>query len=52
MSVYWIEDHIRQKISKEIENIEVSPDWKPNEVIRYIARKIVRVDGQTFKQDQ
>ena len=38
----YIEDLIREKISKEIKYLELPPEWKPNDVIRYIVAKIER----------
>jgi hypothetical protein len=35
-----IEEHIRRNIAKEISGLEFPPEWRPNEVIRYIVRKI------------
>jgi hypothetical protein len=35
-----IEDHLRINIAKEIRDLELPPEWRPSEVIRYIARKI------------
>jgi hypothetical protein len=41
----YIEDLIREKIADEIRYLELPPEWRPNEVIRYIVRKIEH--GQT-----
>jgi hypothetical protein len=38
----YIEDAIREKIADEIRYLELPYEWKPNEVIRYIVRKIER----------
>jgi hypothetical protein len=36
----YIEDAIRKKIADEIRYLELPYEWKANEVIRYIVRKI------------
>jgi hypothetical protein len=41
----YIEDLIREKIADQIRYLELPPEWRPNEVIRYIVRKIEH--GQT-----
>lgn len=38
----YIEDLIREKISREIKYLELPPEWKPNEVLQYIVNKIER----------
>lgn len=38
----YIEDFIREKIIMEIKNLELPPEWTPNDVIRYIVKKIDR----------
>ena len=38
----YIEDAIREKIAKEIKELELPPEWRPYEVIRYIVGKIER----------
>ena len=35
-----MEEHFRNKISLEVSGLELPYEWKPNEVIRYIVRKI------------
>lgn len=35
-----VEENVRSKIAKELSNLELPPEWRPSEVIRYIARKI------------
>jgi hypothetical protein len=40
--VDYIEDFIREKIIKEIKNLELPPEWTPNDVINYIVKKIDR----------
>jgi len=36
----YIEDLVRKKILDEIRYLELPPEWRPYEVIRYIVRKI------------
>ncbi len=36
----YIEDLVREKILDEIRYLELPPEWRPYEVIRYIVRKI------------
>lgn len=38
----YIEDAIREKIADEIRYLELPPEWRPSEVIKYIVRKIER----------
>jgi hypothetical protein len=38
--VDYIQDKIRKDIADEIRYLELPPDWRPYEVIRYIVRKI------------
>ena len=45
----YLQDHIRFKIADEIRYLELPPDWRPYEVIRYIVRMIE--DGQAPRQD-
>ena len=40
MFVDYIEDMIREKILNEIKYLELPYEWKPQEVIDYIVRKI------------
>jgi hypothetical protein len=40
--VDYIEDFIRDKIVKEIKDLDLPPEWTPNDVINYIIRKIDR----------
>jgi hypothetical protein len=40
--VDYIEDFIREKIIEEIKYLELPSEWTPNDVIRYIVRKIDR----------
>ena len=41
----YIEDLVREKIANEIRYLELPPEWRPNEVIRYIVRKIEKNNG-------
>lgn len=38
----YLEEKIRLQISNEIKNLELPPDWRTHEVIRYISRIIER----------
>ena len=38
----YIDDKIRRDIIKEISNLELPDDWKTQQVIDYIIRKIER----------
>jgi hypothetical protein len=38
--VDYIKDKIRKDIADEIRYLELPPDWRPYEVIRYIVSKI------------
>ncbi len=41
MSIEEYQDEkIRRQISNEIKGLELPPEWRPHEVIRYIARII------------
>jgi hypothetical protein len=41
----YIEDLVREKIADEIRYLELPPEWRPSEVIRYIVRKIEKNNG-------
>ena len=41
----YIEDLLREKIADEIRYLELPPEWRPSEVIRYIVRKIEKNNG-------
>ena len=41
----YIEDLVREKIADEIRYLELPPEWRPNEVIKYIVRKIEKNNG-------
>lgn len=45
----YIEDHLRAKIADEIRYLELPPEWRPHEVIRYIVRIIDH--GQAPRQN-
>lgn len=36
----YIQDIMREKIADEIRHLELPHEWKPNEVLAYIVRKI------------
>jgi hypothetical protein len=36
----YIDNSVRRDIIKDISNLELPDDWKPNQVIDYIIRKI------------
>lgn len=36
----YIDNIVRENIIKDISNLELPDDWKPNQVIDYIIRKI------------
>ena len=44
-----MQDLVRQKIADEIRYLELPPDWRPYEVIRYIVRIIE--NGQAPRQN-
>ena len=46
-----MQDIVRQKIADEIRYLELPPDWRPYEVIRYIVRQIERGIEQNVKED-
>lgn len=39
------DERIRRQISNEITGLELPPEWRPNEVIRYIVRIIEKSNG-------
>jgi len=45
----YVQDIVRQKLADEIKYLELPPDWRPYEVIRYIVRIIE--NGQAPRQD-
>jgi len=45
----YIKDLLRKQIADEIRYLELPPDWRPYEVIRYVVRMIE--DGQAPRQN-
>lgn len=41
----YLDENYRRKIADEIRYLELPPDWRPYEVIRYIVRMIERNNG-------
>ena len=41
----YLDEKHRKKIADEIRYLELPPEWRPNEVIRYIVRIIERSNG-------
>jgi hypothetical protein len=41
----YIEDLVREKIANEIKYLELPPEWRPSQVIRYIVRIIEKNNG-------
>ena len=39
------DERIRRQISNEIRGLELPPEWRPHEVIRYIVRIIEKSNG-------
>ena len=46
-----MEDHLRAKIADDIRFLELPPEWRPYEVLRYIVRKIEQGVQQDVKED-
>jgi hypothetical protein len=44
LSIY-LDEKIRHKIANEIRYLELPPEWRPYEVIRYIVRMIEKNNG-------
>ena len=42
----YIEDQIREKIADQIRYLELPYEWKPNDVLNYIVRKIEKKQEQ------
>jgi hypothetical protein len=42
-------DIMRQKVADEIRYLEFPPEWKPQEVLAYVVRKLE--NGQAPRQD-
>jgi hypothetical protein len=49
--VDFLEDHLRSKIADDIRYLELPPEWRPYEVIRYIVRKIEKKVEEDVKED-
>jgi hypothetical protein len=49
--VDFLEDHLRAKIADDIRFLELPPEWRPYEVLRYIVRKIEQGVQQDVKED-
>jgi len=43
--VEYLDESYRKKIADQIRYLELPPDWKPYEVIRYIVRIIEKNNG-------
>ncbi len=43
--VDYLDESHRKKIADEIRYLELAPEWRPNEVIRYIVRIIEKNNG-------
>ena len=41
----YLDEKHRKKIADEIRYLELPPEWRPSEVIRYIVRKIEKNNG-------
>ena len=41
----YLDEKHRKKIADEIRYLELPPEWRPHEVIRYIVRIIDRSNG-------
>jgi len=41
----YLDEKIRHQISNEIKYLELPPEWRPYEVIRYIVRIIEKNNG-------
>jgi hypothetical protein len=39
------DERIRRQIANEIRGLELPPEWRPHEVIRYIVRIIEKQNG-------
>ena len=46
-----MEDHLRAKIADDIRYLELPPEWRPYEVIRYIVRKIEKGVQENVKEN-
>ena len=43
--IKYLDENHRKKIADEIRYLELPPEWRPSEVIRYIVRKIEKNNG-------
>ena len=43
--VEYLDENYRKKIADQIRYLELPPEWKPYEVIRYIVRIIEKQNG-------
>jgi hypothetical protein len=41
----YLDERHRKQIADEIRYLELPPEWRPNEVIRYIVRIIEKSNG-------
>jgi hypothetical protein len=41
----YLDETLRRKIADEIRHLELPPEWRPYEVIRYIVRMIEKQYG-------
>ena len=46
LSIY-LDEKYRHQIADEIRYLELPPEWRPFEVIRYVVRIIEKNNGQT-----
>jgi hypothetical protein len=42
---YYLDERHRKQIADEIRYLELPPEWRPHEVIRYIVRIIEKQNG-------
>jgi hypothetical protein len=43
--IKYLDENYRKKIADEIRYLELPPEWRPSEVIRYIVRIIEKNNG-------
>ena len=43
--VEYLDENYRKKIADQIRYLELPPEWRPSEVIRYIVRIIEKQNG-------
>jgi len=43
--INYLDENHRKKIADEIRYLELPPEWRPSEVIRYIVRIIEKNNG-------